>query len=91
MIEHAGDIFDPSRYAKVRLPLHEAETLPPLAYTSEAFYRREVETIFTRSWYAVGRVERVPEPGDYFSADVTGIPIVVVRGLDGKLRALSNS
>ncbi|MBL8837806.1 MAG: aromatic ring-hydroxylating dioxygenase subunit alpha [Alphaproteobacteria bacterium] len=91
MSVHASDIFDPAHYEKVRLPLEEAETLPPWAYTSEAFYRREVETIFTRSWYAVGRVERLPEPGDYFSVDVTGIPIIIVRGLDGTLRALSNS
>ena len=43
------DIFDPARYAGVRKPLLEAETLPPDCYTSEAFYKREVETIFLRS------------------------------------------
>ena len=40
------NIFDPARYAGVRKPLLEAETLPPECYTDEAFYRREVETIF---------------------------------------------
>ena len=29
-----------------RLPLARAETLPPHAYTSPEFYRREVERIF---------------------------------------------
>ncbi|MBM3523139.1 MAG: aromatic ring-hydroxylating dioxygenase subunit alpha [Alphaproteobacteria bacterium] len=85
------DIFDPALYAAVRRPVDEAETLPPWCYTSEAFWRREVETIFTRGWYTVGRAERIPNPGDYFAFEVVGIPLIIVHGLDGRLRALSNS
>jgi phenylpropionate dioxygenase-like ring-hydroxylating dioxygenase large terminal subunit len=91
MADAGTDIFDPAHYRKVRLPIAEAETLPPWCYTSEAFYRREIERIFLRSWYFVGRAERVRNPGDYFAFEVAGTPIIIVRGLDGKLRALSNS
>ncbi len=31
------------------------------------------------------------KPGDYVSRDVAGIPLIVVRGLDGKIRAFKNA
>ena len=85
------DIFDPARYAGVRKPLLEAETLPPDCYTSEAFYRREVETIFLKVWNFIGRADRVPNAGDYFAFEFVGVPVVVVRGRDGQVRAFANS
>jgi hypothetical protein len=45
-----ADIFDPRHYAAVRRPLLDAETLPPWCYTSEAFYRREVERNYYKRW-----------------------------------------
>ena len=87
----AADIFDPRHYAGVRKPLAEATTLPPWAYTSEEFYRREVETIWMKEWNFFGRADRIPNPGDYFAVDFVGVPIIVVRGKDGGVRAFSNS
>jgi len=86
-----ADVLDPRHYAGIRRPLLEAETLPPEAYTSQAFYDREVETIFRRIWNFVGREDRIPEPGDYFAFDFVGIPVVVVRGHDRKVRAFANT
>jgi choline monooxygenase len=85
------DIFDPARYAGVRKPLLEAETLPPDCYTSEAFYRREVETIFLKVWNFIGRADRIPNAGDYFAFEFVGVPVVVVRGRDREVRAFANS
>jgi phenylpropionate dioxygenase-like ring-hydroxylating dioxygenase large terminal subunit len=44
-----------------------------------------------RSWYSVGRAEEIATPGDYFTFDVAGVPLIIVRGMDGTIRALSNS
>ncbi len=85
------NIFDPARYAGVRKPLLEAETLPPDCYTDEAFYKREVETIFLKVWNFIGRADRVPNAGDYFAFEFVGVPVVVVRGRDGQVRAFANS
>ena len=85
------DIFDPTRYAGVRKPLLEAETLPPECYTDEAFYKREVETIFLKVWNFIGRADRVPNAGDYFAFEFVGVPVVVVRVRDGLVRAFANS
>ena len=85
------NIFDPARYAGVRKPLLEAETLPPDCYTDETFYKREVETIFLKVWNFIGRADRVPNAGDYFAFEFVGVPVVVVRGRDGQVRAFANS
>ena len=85
------EVLDPALYAAVRRPLLEAETMPPWCYTSAVFYQREVERIFLRAWNFIGREDRIPRPGDYFALDFAGVPVVIVRGKDGAVRALINS
>ena len=87
----AVDIFDPKAYAKVRLPAMEAETLPAWCYTSQDFYDREVDRIFMKVWNFIGRADRIPNAGDYFTLEFVGVPIIVVRDAMGELRAYSNS
>jgi phenylpropionate dioxygenase-like ring-hydroxylating dioxygenase large terminal subunit len=85
------ELFDPRTYATTRAPALQAETLPPDAYTSEAFYRREVERIFLREWNFMGRADLVPKPGDYFAVELAGVPIIVVRDQAGAVRAFANT
>lgn len=85
------DIFSPAHYAGTRRPVAEATNLPPWCYTSERFFRGEIERLFAKVWNFVGRAERVPEPGDYFAVDVATVPIVVVRGADRRVRAFANT
>ena len=71
-------------------PLEEARGLPPQAYLSEEFYELELEYLFRRDWVCVGREEEVAQTGDYFTMELAGEPLVIVRGADNRLRALSN-
>ena len=87
----AEKVLDPALYASVRRPVMEAETLPPAAYSSEAFYAREVERIFMKEWNFMGRADQIPKPGDYFTVDFVGVPLLIVRDAQGDLRAFSNS
>src|SRR4051812_10323841 len=59
------DLFNPATYEAVRRPLLEAETLPVACYTSEEFFRREIDTIFMKVWNFIGRVDYIPKAGDY--------------------------
>src|SRR5579859_974142 len=68
--------------------LPHAVTLPPAAYTSQAFFDLEMERIFRREWLPVGHVGQIPEVGDYFAIDLLNDPLVVVRGPD-RIRVLS--
>ncbi|MDE0156170.1 MAG: aromatic ring-hydroxylating dioxygenase subunit alpha [Gammaproteobacteria bacterium] len=71
-------------------PLEEARGLPPQAYLSEEFYELELEHLFRRDWICVGREEEAAQTGDYFTIELAGEPLLVVRGTDNRLRALSN-
>lgn len=70
-------------------PPEEARALPAALYTSQALYELEIERIWRRSWIHVGRVEELANAGDYIKKDIAGEPIVVTRGRDGEIRALS--
>ena len=67
-------------------PLADAHTLPPWCYTSEGFYAAEVREIFMKEWLGVGRVDEIPNPGDYLCADIAEEPIVVLRDKEGEIR-----
>lgn len=75
--------------AASRRPLAQAMTLPAAAFSSPASYEREVERIFGRSWLCAGRLDQIPEPGDYLPLDLLGRKLMVVRGRDGEVRVLS--
>ena len=70
--------------------LDVAETLPPACYTDAGFYEFEKEALFNHEWLCVGREDWVKEPGDYFTTQIIGEPIVVARARDGVVRALSS-
>jgi phenylpropionate dioxygenase-like ring-hydroxylating dioxygenase large terminal subunit len=53
-------------------------------------FEEELERVFRRGWICVGRVQDVPEPGDHFQATVAGEQLLIIRGLDGRVRAISN-
>jgi choline monooxygenase len=86
-----AEIFDPRHYEAVRRPLLDAETMPVWCYTSEVFYRREVERIFRKDWNFIGAADRLRVPGDYFTLTFAGVPTIVLRDTEGRLRAFANS
>ena len=71
------------------LPIEQAETLPPVCYTDPQFYEFEKEAVFNHEWLCAGRESQVSSPGDYFTTAIIGEPLIVVRDLDGELRAMS--
>ena len=71
-------------------PLEEAYTIPAAWYLDERMEELEREHVFGGNWIAVGRVDQVAEPGQFFTLELAGEPLVVVRGFDGELRAFYN-
>ncbi|MBI1723714.1 MAG: aromatic ring-hydroxylating dioxygenase subunit alpha [Gemmatimonadetes bacterium] len=67
-----------------------ARTLPGRYYTSPEILAEEGERIFRRRWVCVGRVETIPEPGDYLLAAIADESIIVLRDQAGRLRAFYN-
>lgn len=68
------------------------DPLPTFVFTSEERFREEVEKIFKKVWLQVGRVEEMPNSGDY---KVRQLPFaqtsaILIRGKDGRIRAFHN-
>jgi choline monooxygenase len=71
------------------LPLERARTIPSAWYLDAELAERERSTVFC-GWQAVGRLDQVPAAGSYFTAEIAGEPIAVLRDADGVLRAFHN-
>ena len=67
-----------------------ASTLPAPLYFSAATFEQERATIFAATWQVVGHVRQAANPGDYFTFDLIGEPLLIVRGDDGILRGFYN-
>jgi choline monooxygenase len=87
MASHLNDqlrLFDPD------LPLERAHTIPASWYFDPEIAAAERRAVFGDTWQAVGRADQVAQPGSFFTADVAGEPLVVVRDEAGVLRAFYN-
>jgi choline monooxygenase len=71
-------------------PLEEAWTIPAVWYVDPRIEELERRTVFSASWQMVGRADQVARPGEFFTAEIAGEPLVVVRGSDGALRGFFN-
>jgi phenylpropionate dioxygenase-like ring-hydroxylating dioxygenase large terminal subunit len=88
----AKDQVDPVSALRrnVSVPFEQARAMPPEIYTSEAFLTEELQHVFAKDWYCVGRASALREAGDYLTCELADQPIAVLRDRDGALRAFSN-
>jgi choline monooxygenase len=80
----------PNKVVAVDSDIARAWTLPSYLYTDPSVFDTEKERIFARSWQVVGHRDQVANPGDYFTTELVGEPLLMVRGTDGKLRGFYN-
>jgi choline monooxygenase len=67
-----------------------AWTLPAQLYFDSDTAAEERDRIFCRSWQVVGHRGQVAHPGDYFTTQLVGEPLLLVRGSDRQLRGFYN-
>ena len=84
-VEAARNILE-----SVMQPVEEAYSLPFAAYRDQDFYALEMERIFQSDWVAVCAEGSLKNARDCLALDIGGEPVLLVRGTDGQLRALSN-
>ena len=70
--------------------LDKAWTIPAPWYFDARIAQLERESVFAANWQVVGRLDQVQQPGQFFTIDVNGEPLLVARGDDGQLRAFYN-
>jgi phenylpropionate dioxygenase-like ring-hydroxylating dioxygenase large terminal subunit len=65
-------------------------TIPIEAYIDSERYAREVERIFKHLPLALALSVEIQQAGDYRAMQVLDVPVLIVRGKDGKARAFLN-
>jgi phenylpropionate dioxygenase-like ring-hydroxylating dioxygenase large terminal subunit len=68
-----------------------SEDIPYERYYDQAFFDRELEKIWARTWQWVCREDHIPEPGDYYTYEVAHLSFIVVRQKDGSVKGFANS
>jgi len=68
----------------------QAFTLPAHFYFGPAFEEQEKERIFARTWQIVGHARQLPNPGSFFTANLVGEPLLVVRNANGEIKGFYN-
>jgi phenylpropionate dioxygenase-like ring-hydroxylating dioxygenase large terminal subunit len=83
-------IIPPKPAAQVEADIARAWTLAAPVYHDPSVFTSEKEKIFARTWQVVGHHSQVSKPGDFFTTELIGEPLLIVHGADGKLRGFYN-
>ena len=59
-------------------------------YTDPAIFSSERERLFARTWQVVGHAHQLQNPGDFFTTEIHGEPLLLVRGAKGELHGFYN-
>jgi choline monooxygenase len=74
----------------IDLDIARASTLPARLYFNSETFEKERTTLFAATWQLVGHVRQAAKPGDYFTFDLLGEPLLIARGEDRVLRCFHN-
>ncbi|MEO7387347.1 MAG: aromatic ring-hydroxylating dioxygenase subunit alpha [Gammaproteobacteria bacterium] len=83
-------MIDPAALRDTCRPFAEARTLPAAVYTSPEILAVEQSGLLGRTWLCVGREADIPDPGDFFTRQLAGDSVILVRATDGRVRAFFN-
>jgi Rieske 2Fe-2S family protein len=66
------------------------KTLPSEYYFSEAWFERDLDRVFSKSWLMAGYASQIPRPGDFFTFELATANVIVTRGAGGEISAFHN-
>ena len=70
--------------------LAEPVTIGPEAYTCPDYAQAERDRLWRKTWLQAGRLEDIPNAGDFITFDILDDSVLIVRGDDGEVRAFWN-
>lgn len=82
---------DPSADVRALLASRvEGRTLPGPMYGGTATYAADLAHVWHREWVFAAHEAELTDVGDFVTLTVGSYPVLVVRGVDGRIRALHN-
>jgi choline monooxygenase len=85
-----SDILDVEKIKVVDNPIEQAHGLPNECYTSPDYMMYEREKIFADKWCVIGVASSVPNIGDAKPYSLLGIPLIILRDKEKKIRVFHN-
>jgi phenylpropionate dioxygenase-like ring-hydroxylating dioxygenase large terminal subunit len=83
-----AQILEPA--GAVKEDMSDAVTFGVEAYVSRDYARAERDKLWAKVWQHAGRVEEIPNVGDYFTYGILDDSILIVRTAPDKIRAYHN-
>ena len=77
-------------FSAVARPTAEARGLPNPCYVDRDYFLRERERVFARGWACVGVASELAAVGDHRPVDLMGMPLLLLRDREGKVRVFHN-
>ena len=88
--KNLSEILDIKKIEAVNKSIEVANGLPNECYTSEEYLLYEKERIFCNKWAVIGVGSSIPNPGDVKPYNLLGIPLILIRDNDMKIRVFHN-
>ena len=85
-----SEILDIEKLHNVDKPIKVANGLPNECYTNESYLAHEKEKIFFNKWVVVGVGSSIPNIGDAKPYNLLGIPLILIRDKNMKIRVFHN-
>lgn len=91
LLNSVGPIFTEDEVRAVREGVNGIMgSLPPWCYYDPEFFEFEAGHVLKRNWLCVGRTDQVEKQGDYFTVEMFGEPLLIIRDRQNELKALVN-
>ncbi|QTO00012.1 aromatic ring-hydroxylating dioxygenase subunit alpha [Brucella sp. 458] len=72
------------------LDAEKVVALPGSLFSSDDFFKFEMNAIWRHEWFCVGHASEIPDPGDYYTIRVGNDPLIVLRNRDREISVLAN-
>ena len=79
-----------SKVAPVEIDLTEAVTIPVEAYVSKDYALAERDRLWRKTWQQAGRLEDIPEVGNYMTYEILDDSVIIVRTGPDSVNAFFN-
>jgi len=84
------EIISKEKLDVVNKPIDKAHGLPNECYNNHEYTKIERKKIFEDKWVVVGVASSIPAPGDAKPFDLLGIPLILLRTKENKIKVYHN-
>ena len=89
-LDELSRIVDLDKIESAKNSINEANGLPNECYLNDEYFKIERERVFFNNWIVVGVSSSVPEIGNAKPFDLMGVPLLILRDKNNKIRVFHN-